>query len=143
MKIKYLFACVVIVLFVSTACSGGASSRAASEGARATTAAAPATVGALSIDLRTEPDPPTPGRPEFFITVKDADGQPVENADVTLGYEMTTMSMGLSSGKASDTGGGVYAIKSSLDHGGVLSITVEVFRQNTPLGTQQFEIEVK
>lgn len=136
MKVKYLFACVVIASFLSAACGGGTSSR-------ATPAAAPATAGALSIDLRTEPDPPTPGRLEFFITVKDAGGQPVENADVTLSYEMTTMNMGLSSGRAGDIGGGVYAIKSSLDHGGVLSITVEVLRQNTVLGSQQFEIEVK
>lgn len=45
----------------------------------------------MAITLRAEPDPPRTGENMFEVMVKDAAGQPVADADVTVRFYMAAM----------------------------------------------------
>ena len=72
------------------------------------------------------------GDAELIVTVKDKDGKPVEAAEVTISYSMTTMNMGNTSGKATDEGSGRYTIKTSFDHTGTAKFTIQVDKPGMP-----------
>jgi hypothetical protein len=99
--------------------------------------------GNYKIELTTDPSPLTTGDVTFIVTLKDKQDALVEGADVNVSYAMSTMSMGVISGKATDEGKGVYTIKSNLSHGGGLKITVSAERPDLGKGIKDFQMEIK
>lgn len=99
--------------------------------------------GNYKIELMTDPAPLTTGDVTFVVTLKDKQDALVEGADVNVSYAMSTMSMGVISGKATDEGKGVYTVKSSLSHGGGLKITVSVERPDLGKGIKDFQMDIK
>lgn len=99
--------------------------------------------GNFKIELKTDPSPLTMGDVTFIVTLKDKQDTLVEGADVNLSYAMTTMSMGITSGKATDEGKGIYTIKSNIGHGGGLKITVSAEKQDLGKGVKDYQLEIK
>lgn len=86
-----------------------------------------------TIDLSTNPNPPSQGQVEIIVNVKDASGQPLTDADVFVSgnhTEMTGMSM---NGKATPQGNGSYTIKANFGMAGNWKMQVQV--KKTPLNT--------
>ncbi|MCL5997989.1 MAG: FixH family protein [Chloroflexi bacterium] len=97
----------------------------------------------LAIELTTDPDPPKAGDLEIIVTVKDSTGKPVEGAEVRVSANMTAMDMGRMTGKATDQGGGRYALKAQLAHGGEWKFTVQVDKPGLPQGIKEEKLDVK
>ncbi len=90
-------------------------------------APAPAGTGTTEIAITTNPNPPTSAADtELVIDVKDASGQPLSGATVTVLADMAAHSMGLMQGQATDQGNGRYATLVPLTMSGDWKITVEV-----------------
>lgn len=103
----------------------------------------PPTVAAgAKILLTTNPNPPTKGTLELIVTVNDASGQPITDADVFVSAKHTEMSSMRMDGKATAQGEGRYAIKADFGMTGNWKLTVLV--RKTPLDvTQDFDLEMK
>jgi hypothetical protein len=99
--------------------------------------------GNYQIELTTDPSPLTAGDVTFIVTLKDKQDALVEGADVNVSYAMTTMSMGVTSGNATDEGMGIYTIKSNLSHGGGLKIMVSVEKPDLGKGIKDFQMNIK
>lgn len=66
------------------------------------------------ISLTTDPNPPRAGKATFIFSVNDAQGNPVDNAQVAFDLNMTTMNMGKQTGTATSEGNGKYAVMGNL-----------------------------
>ena len=99
--------------------------------------------GNFKIELTTDPSPLAQGDVTFIVTLKDKQDKLVEGADVNLSYTMTTMNMGVTSGKATDEGKGVYTIKSNIGHGGGLRIVVSAEKKDMGKGVKDLQMEIK
>jgi len=99
--------------------------------------------GNFKMALTTNPSPLTMGDVTFTVTLKDRQDKLVEGADVNLSYAMTTMNMGVTSGKATDEGKGIYTIKSNIGHGGGLKVSVAVEKKDLGKGVKDFQLEIK
>ena len=92
-------------------------------------AGAPAATGSsnpVNIKVETSPTPAMMGDMQVILTITDANGNPIEGAqvDITADHvDMTGMTMG---GLATEQGGGRYAINANFSMSGnwVLTITV-------------------
>jgi|DewCreStandDraft_5_1066085.scaffolds.fasta_scaffold00493_2 hypothetical protein len=110
-------------------------------GGAGATVPTPAATGP-KIVLTTNPDPPLSGNVELVLTVTDANGQPIPDADVYVFADHTEMSGMMMQGKATAQGGGRYAITANLSMSGTWKISVQV--KKSPLNyTQDFNLEVK
>lgn len=99
----------------------GALAASACSGSGATPTSTPA-----SIKLTTNPNPPTSGNIELVATITDANGQPLDEAEVFVfssHTEMTSMAM---NGKAIAKGSGQYTLQTSFSMNGRWKITVQV-----------------
>ena len=94
------------------------------------------------IELSTNPTPLKKGDAEIIVLVKDKDGQPVDGAVVTVSFVMTTMNMGITSGKASGGNGGRYTIKTSFDHTGTAKFTIQVDKAGMQQGILESGLDV-
>ena len=94
------------------------------------------------IELSTNPTPLKRGDAEIIVMVKDKDGKPVEGAVVNVSYDMTSMAMGATSGKATGGIGGRYTIKTSFDHTGTAKFTIQVDKTGMPQGILETKLEV-
>ncbi len=99
----------------------------------------------LDITFRSEPDPPRAGDNLLEVAVRDAPGQPVADADVSVTFfmaAMPTMNMPAmrNEAKLQHTGGGVYRGPGQVMMAGRWDVTVTVTRGGQPLGSQQFSI---
>ena len=108
---------------------------------------APAAPGGptLQIAVKTVPDPPKAGENQAMVTVTDADGQPVEGADVTVGLFMAAMpSMNMpamkSDAKLPHAGGGVYRGVCNILMLGRWDVTITVSKDGKRLGTRQLSL---
>jgi hypothetical protein len=127
---------VVIVLLSVLAFSGCAAPA-------ATPAAAPAVAGPPQVTLSTNPDPvSSAAETELIIDVKDASGQPLTGATVTVTADMAAHSMGALQGPATDQGNGRYATRVPLNMAGQWEVIVEVRQDDAVLATQEFIIPV-
>jgi hypothetical protein len=102
----------------------------------------------LDISFRGRPDPPRTGDNEFEVAVKDAKGQPVVNADVTVQLfmpAMPTMNMPAMRNEMTlpHVGGGVYRGMGQVIMAGRWDATVAVARDGKPLGRHQFAVVAK
>ncbi len=97
---------------------------------------------APKITLTTNPNPPTSGEVEVIAMVTDANGQPLDAAEVFVfgnHTEMTGMTM---NGKATAQGNGRYSVKTKIGMGGKWKFTVQV--KKPPLDVAEiFNLEFK
>lgn len=99
----------------------------------------------FDITFRAQPDPPRTGETTLEVTVKDAAGQPIADADVTVTFfmaAMPTMNMPAmrNQSKLPPAGGGVYRGPGQIVMGGRWDVTVDVTRRGDRLGSQQFAV---
>lgn len=92
------------------------------------------------ISLTTNPDPPRSGEVELMVTVNDASGQPIPDADVFVFADHTEMKGMNMNGRATPQGGGRYTIAANFSMSGPWKVTVQV--KKTPLDVaQEFNLE--
>ncbi len=99
----------------------------------------------LQIAVKTVPDPPKAGENQVVVTVTDADGQPIEGADVTVGFFMAAMpSMNMpamkSDARLMSAGGGTYRGTVSVLMPGRWEVTVAVSKDGRRLGSKQTSV---
>lgn len=104
----------------------------------------PASPGQPQISLSTNPSPPTSnGQTEVIIDVRDAAGQPLTGATVTILADMTGHSMGVMQGEAVEQGEGRYATFAPFSMGGEWKVTVEVRNEDGLLLRQDVILPVQ
>ena len=101
-----------------------------------------AAVAGLQIELTTEPSPPRAGMTAFIVSVRDAAGQPVTDAEVTVRLFMPPMpSMNMpamrSEGTLSNAGAGQYRGTVDVLMSGRWDATVTVSQGGVRIGTRQ------
>lgn len=111
-------------------------------GSPATDSANSASSNALTIALRTEPDPLRRGEATVEAHVADAAGKPVSGAQVTIAFYMAAMpSMSMpamnSEGKLAETTAGVYRGTVNVPMTGRWDVTVTVTRDGRRMGFKQ------
>jgi hypothetical protein len=99
----------------------------------------------VDITFRAQPDPPRTGENTFEVAVKDAAGQPISDADVSVTFfmpAMPTMNMPAmrNSAKLPSAGGGVYRGSGQVIMAGRWDVTVDVSRGGQRLGSRQFAV---
>jgi membrane fusion protein, copper/silver efflux system len=108
-------------------------------------AAGTASPAGTQITFRTVPDPPRPGDNQLEVSVKDASGKPIDDAEVTVQFlmpAMPTMNMPAmkSDAKLSSAGGGVYRGSGQVMMAGRWDVTVNVIRGGERLGSKQLPV---
>ena len=103
---------------------------------------------ALDIAFRTEPDPPRTGEDAFIVTVKDGNGQPLGDADVTVVLflpAMPAMSMPASrvEAKLLPAGVGTYRGTGQVMTPGTWDVTVSVTKAGQQLASRRFSVIAK
>ena len=99
----------------------------------------------VDITFRAQPDPPRTGDNTFEVTVKDASGQPISDADVSVTFfmpAMPTMNMPAmrNAAKLPSAGGGIYRGSGQVIMAGRWDVTVDVSRGGQRLGSRQFAV---
>jgi hypothetical protein len=99
----------------------------------------------LTIGFRSQPDPPKAGRNSFEVTVTDAMGTPVSDADVSVVFYMAampTMNMPAmrTETRLSSAGSGLYRGDGEVLGGGRWSVTATVSRAGRSIGSQDFSV---
>jgi membrane fusion protein, copper/silver efflux system len=109
-------------------------------------AAAPAAAGqGLDITFRPQPDPPRAGDTALEVSVKDAAGAPVTDADVSVTFFMAAMpSMNMpamrNAASLQHVGGGVYRGTGQVMTAGRWDVTVTVMRGGQRLGSRELSM---
>lgn len=108
----------------------------------------PASGPTLDISFRTQPDPPKTGESVFEVAVKDAGGQPVSDADVSIQLfmpAMPTMNMPAmrNETKLPHVGGGVYRGPGQVMMAGRWDVTVTVAKGGQQLGRKQLALAAR
>lgn len=103
---------------------------------------------AVEITARSDPDPPRAGETLFEVTVKDASGRSVTDAEVSLQLlmpPMPTMNMPAmrSEARLAHVGGGVYRGPAQVLMGGRWEVTVVVRRAGREIGLKRFSISAQ
>jgi hypothetical protein len=104
-----------------------------------------ASTQSLDITLRPQPDPPRTGENMLEVTVRNAEGEPVADAEVTVTFfmpAMPTMNMPAmrNQAKLPPAGGGVYRGSGQVMMAGRWDVTVDVSRGGQRLGSRQFAV---
>lgn len=99
----------------------------------------------LEITFRSDPDPPRTGDSTFEVAVRDPQGQPVTDADVSVTLFMPAMpSMNMPAMKSDATlrpvGDGVYRGTGQVMTAGRWDVTVNVNKDGQRLGSRQFAV---
>ncbi|ODS53459.1 MAG: hypothetical protein ABS36_12500 [Acidobacteria bacterium SCN 69-37] len=118
------------------------------EAPQAGPAAPGAGAAALDITFRSQPDPPRTGETLFEVAVKDAKGQLVTDADVSVQLfmpAMPTMNMPAmrNEAKLPHAGAGVYRGPGQVMMAGRWDVTVTVSKGGQPLGRKQFAVAAR
>jgi RND family efflux transporter MFP subunit len=112
------------------------------------TAAAGVQGPAYQVAFATEPDPPRNGDNAFVVSLRDPDGRPVTDADVTVRLYMAPMpSMNMpamrSDARILHVGGGIYRGQGHVSMGGRWDVTVVATRGGTRVAAKSFAIVAK
>ena len=112
---------------------------------QAPAATAAGTPERVEITFRPQPDPPRTGDNMLEVSVKDAAGQPIADADVTVTFfmaAMPTMNMPAirNEAKLPPVSGGVYRGPGQVAMAGRWDVTVTVTRDGQRLGSRQFAV---
>ena len=99
----------------------------------------------VDITFSPQPDPPRAGENTFEVIVRDASGQPIADADVSVTFfmpAMPTMNMPAmrNQAKLPPTGSGVYRGSGQVMMAGRWDVTVDVSRRGQRLGSRQFAV---
>jgi RND family efflux transporter MFP subunit len=99
----------------------------------------------IDISFRPQPDPPRTGENTFEVVVRDASGQPINDADVAVTFfmpAMPTMNMPAmrNQAKLPPAGGGVYRGSGQVMMAGRWDVTVDVSRDGQRFGSRQFAV---
>lgn len=110
--------------------------------------ATPGVPARLAIALATQPTVPRIGENVFEVSVKDAEGRPMNDATVSLAFFMPPMpSMGMPAMRSSATipaaGGGLYRGPGDVPMAGTWQVTVTVSRAGQTLGTKRLTVVVQ
>jgi RND family efflux transporter MFP subunit len=120
--------------------------RASLQGYEASAAPTGATAPAgTQITFRTVPDPPKTGDNQLEATVRDGQGNPIDDAEVTVQFfmpAMPTMNMPAmkSDARLAPAGGGIYRGSGQVMMAGRWDATVTVVRGGQRLGTKQLPV---
>lgn len=110
--------------------------------------AVPAATSNVTIEFRSQPDPPKTGESTFEVTVKDPAGKPVTDGEVSVQQlmpAMPTMNMPAmrNETKLMHAGGGVYRGPAQVMMAGRWDVTVTVTKGGQPIGRKQFAMVAK
>ena len=99
----------------------------------------------VDITFRTQSEPPRTGENTFEVAVRDASGQPISDAEVSVTFfmpAMPTMNMPAMkhAAKLPSAGGGVYRGSGQVIMAGRWDVTVDVSRGGQRLGSRQFVV---
>ena len=116
--------------------------------AAAATSSKAAQAPAVVFTLRTEPAPPRSGKNDFEVTVKDADGKPIADADVSLAFYMPPMpSMNMpemrNTVKLTSAGNGIYKGSGTIGMAGDWDVTVTASRNGQQLDVKKMKLTAK
>ncbi len=112
----------------------------------ATGVAQPAAVPAQgSVELSTDPSPPRKGRNKLRVSLRAANGSPVEGAQVVVNFFMAAMpAMGMAemnvSSSLREQDAGSYTGEIELGSGGTWQVTVTASRGGQPMLTKRFSL---
>jgi hypothetical protein len=95
-------------------------------GGTLTPTAEAATAGQVNITVESNPNPAVIGDTELILTITDADGNPIEGANVDVSADHTDMTGMTMGGAATDQGSGKYAINANFSMSGNWKLTVTV-----------------
>jgi hypothetical protein len=94
--------------------------------------------------LRTQPAPPRNGKNDFEVTLKDAEGKPITDAEVSLEFSMPAMqSMTTPVAKLTSTGSGSYKGSATRGMAGDWDVTVKAARNGQQLDLRKMRLTVK
>ena len=93
--------------------------------------------------LRTEPAPPRSGKNNFEVTVKDAAGKPITDADVSLTLVMPAMPGMASTVRLASAGNGAYKGSGTIGMSGGWDVTVTATRKGQPLVSKMMRLSAK
>ena len=82
----------------------------------AASAAASQAAGDFNVTTQFSPDPPKQGSETITFTIKDASGNPLKGAIVSVATNMPKMSMVGPKLSANDNGDGTYAVQTNLNY---------------------------
>lgn len=138
----------VVVSMLTWGCS--ASPETPSSGDGQTSPASPATVSAegVTLDFRSQPDPPMSGDNTIEVTVRERDGAGIADAAVTAVFSMPAMpAMNMpamrSEAKLTHVEGGLYRGQGQLSMAGTWNVTVTATRDGERIGRSTFSVVAK
>ena len=104
--------------------------------------------GPLNISFRSEPDPPMTGENRFEVTVQQANGEPVRDAVVSVGFYMPAMpEMKMpemrNEVKLTSAGDGKYSGTGQVTMAGKWEVTVIARRNGQEIGTRKLTMVAK
>jgi nitrogen fixation protein FixH len=103
----------------------------------------PARVAPPVIAFATEPNPPKSGDVEFRVTVKDATGQPISDAGVSVQLVMPSMRDMRTDVKLPSAGAGVYRGTGQIEMSGRWDATLTVTRDGQRPATKRVMVIVQ
>ncbi len=146
---KSVIAVVALVTGVGilTLACGGSNQQENAEPAAASAPAASAPAGNVSVEFKSEPDPPKMGENTFDVMVMSG-GQPVTDADVSVEFFMAAMpSMNMAEMRNTvalkHEGNGRYRGTGNVMMAGSWDATVSVKRGDQVIGSQKFPVTAK
>jgi YtkA-like len=138
----------LVVTTLLSGCSRGSDAPGGTTGESKGASSASTSTGSVSIDFRSDPDPPKSGDNTIEVTVRQPDGTAVTDAAVTAVFSMPAMpAMNMPAMRAetklTHDDGGLYRGMSQLSMAGTWNVTVTATRDGTPLGSRSFSLIAK
>jgi hypothetical protein len=104
--------------------------------------------GPLTITFRSQPDPPATGENRFEVTVQQPNGEPVRDADVSVGFYMPAMpDMKMpemrNEVKLAPAGDGKYSGTGQVTMAGTWEVTVTARRNGQEIGSRKLTVVAK
>jgi hypothetical protein len=98
--------------------------------------------------LRTDPAPPRKGKNDFEVTLKDAEGKPIGDAEVSLAFSIPPMpSMNMpemrNTAKLTSAGNGIYKGSTTIGMAGDWDVIVTASRNGQQLAAKKMKLTAK
>jgi hypothetical protein len=133
---------------LTASCGQGQPPAGSNDGQARPSVPAATTIEGVTIDFRSEPDPPTSGDNTIEVTVRQPDGTAITDAAVTAVFSMPAMpAMNMpamrAEAKLTHVEGGRYQGMGQLSMAGTWNVTVTATRDGEPIGRRSFSIVAK
>ena len=107
-----------------------------------------AQAAAVVFTVRTDPAPPRSGKNDFDVTLKDAEGKPIADAEVSLAFYMPPIpAMNMpemrTTAQLTSAGNGVYKGSGTMGMAGDWDVTITASRKGQTLGTKKMKLTAK